>query len=206
MDSELLRIFNDEHEPIGEATREEVHAKGFWHETFHCWLVSKVEDKYYLYFQLRSACKKDYASQFDITAAGHLLANERAQDGFRELQEELGLPLTVDDMKKIGVFETRIQQPPMIDLEFAHVYYVFSNADFEGFQLQEEEVAGIVRAELGTVQDFYSGKRKTLYVEGFEIIEDGKKIPLVKNAIHADFVEHNASYMDNVLSKLTEVL
>lgn len=130
MDSELLRIFNDEHEPIGEATREEVHAKGFWHETFHCWLVSKIEDKYYLYFQLRSAYKKDYASQFDITAAGHLLANERAQDGFRELQEELGLPLTVDDMKKIGVFETRIQQPPMIDLEFAHVYYVFTLKDF----------------------------------------------------------------------------
>jgi 8-oxo-dGTP pyrophosphatase MutT (NUDIX family) len=135
-----------------------------------------------------------------------LLAYERAEDGIRELQEELGLPLTVNDMKKLGVFETRIQQPPMIDMEFAHVYYVFSDADFVGFQLQEEEVAGIVRAELGTVQDFYSGKCKTLYVEGFEIIEDGKKIPLVKNAIHADFVEHNASYMDNVLARLAEVL
>ena len=90
MDSELLRIFNINMKHIGEATRAEVHAKGLWHETFHCWLVSKIEDQYYLYFQLRSACKKDYASQFDITAAGHLLANERAEDGIRELQEELG--------------------------------------------------------------------------------------------------------------------
>lgn len=206
MDSELLRIFNRNHEYIGEATRAEVHAKGLWHETFHCWLVSKIEGQFYLYFQLRSACKKDYASQFDITAAGHLLASERAEDGIRELQEELGLPLTVNDMNKLGVFETSIRQPPMIDMEFAHVYYAFNDTDFDGFQLQEEEVAGIVRAELRTVHDFYSGRSSTLYVEGFEVNEDGEKVPLVKNATHADFVEHNASYMDHVLAKLSEAL
>ncbi|MBK3494619.1 NUDIX hydrolase [Viridibacillus sp. YIM B01967] len=206
MDSELLRIFDSNHEPIGEATREEVHTKGLWHETFHCWLVSKIGGQNYLYFQLRSACKKDYASQFDITAAGHLLANERAEDGIRELQEELGLPLKASDLKKLGVFETRIQQPSIIDLEFAHVYYVARDADFEGFHLQEEEVAGIVCAELGAVQDFYSGRSNTLYVEGFEVIESGEKIALSKNATYADFVGYNTSYMENVLAKLHEVL
>jgi hypothetical protein len=38
------RYFNEKYEQmvrIGEATRQSVHTQGLWHQTFHCWIVSK---------------------------------------------------------------------------------------------------------------------------------------------------------------------
>ncbi|WP_223260763.1 NUDIX hydrolase [Bacillus sp. LNXM65] len=91
MEQEKLNILNEQHEAIGVAPRSDVHAQGLWHETFHFWLLKKELDTVYLYFQLRSPAKKDFPSLFDITAAGHLLANEQPSDGVREVEEELGL-------------------------------------------------------------------------------------------------------------------
>jgi hypothetical protein len=54
MENELLKIFDDNSNHIGFATRDEVHRLGFWHETFHCWFISKEEGTDYLYLQLRS--------------------------------------------------------------------------------------------------------------------------------------------------------
>lgn len=54
MEQEIVKVFNEQHEQIGTATRAEVHEKGLWHETFHCWLVN--ED--YIYFQVRSSQKR----------------------------------------------------------------------------------------------------------------------------------------------------
>lgn len=33
---ERLAIFDEHYHKIGEAIRDEVHAKGYWHEVFHC--------------------------------------------------------------------------------------------------------------------------------------------------------------------------
>ncbi|WP_328797176.1 hypothetical protein [Heyndrickxia sporothermodurans] len=70
MESELLKIFDEKRNPIGVASREEVHKKGFWHETFQCWFVSKEEEKDYILLQIRSDQKKDYPNLLDITSAG----------------------------------------------------------------------------------------------------------------------------------------
>jgi hypothetical protein len=62
METEQLKIFDENRNPIGVASREDVHRLGYWHETFHCWFV-------------------------DITAAGHLMADESVEDGVREIKE-----------------------------------------------------------------------------------------------------------------------
>ena len=33
MEQEIVKVFNEQHEQIGTATRAEVHEKGLWHET-----------------------------------------------------------------------------------------------------------------------------------------------------------------------------
>ena len=81
---ERLRIFNVNYEQIGAAYRDEVHLRGYWHEVFHCWVVEKIEQQWYIYLQLRSYSKKDYPGQYDITAAGHLMEDETVEDGVRE--------------------------------------------------------------------------------------------------------------------------
>lgn len=204
MESERLKIFDQHHHPIGVATRAEIHKKGLWHETFHCWLISKIDDEYYLYFQLRSALKKDYPSLFDITAAGHLLATESPDDGIRELQEELGLPLSKESLEKLAIVPSVIEQSSMIDREFAHVYLVIQSGDFKGFDLQLEEVAGIVRAKLMDAIDFFEGQTSELHLEGFEIIENGERQSLVRNAKPNDFVRYDGEYMEELVILLKE--
>ncbi|CAM5275137.1 Isopentenyl-diphosphate Delta-isomerase OS=Lysinibacillus sphaericus OX=1421 GN=idi PE=4 SV=1 [Lysinibacillus sphaericus] len=41
MEQEIVKVFNEQHEQIGMATLAEVHEKGLWHETFHCWFVNE---------------------------------------------------------------------------------------------------------------------------------------------------------------------
>lgn len=90
MELELLKIFGDDRNQIGVASRKDVHRLGYWHEAFHCWFVSNEKGIDYIYLQLRSNSKKDYPNLLDITAAGHLLANETVRDGVREIKEEIG--------------------------------------------------------------------------------------------------------------------
>ncbi len=57
--TEWLTIFDPERNTLGKKLRDEVHRDGDWHETFHCWLLSIVEDQASIYFQIRSHLKKD---------------------------------------------------------------------------------------------------------------------------------------------------
>lgn len=102
MNDELLTTFDDNGNITGTAPRDEVHRLGLWHETFHCWFVSKEQDMLHIYLQLRSEHKKDYAGLLDITAAGHLLSDEVPEDGVREVQEELGICVAFEQLIPLG--------------------------------------------------------------------------------------------------------
>lgn len=140
---EKVRVFNEHFTVIGEDTRDNVHLKGKWHETFHCWFV----DQQYVYIQKRSADKKDFPSLYDITAAGHLEAYETVEDGVREIEEELGISVLFSDLKKVGVVKDKIIQPWFLDYEFAHVFLYEGSFQPTDFTLQKDEVEGIYKVQ-----------------------------------------------------------
>jgi isopentenyldiphosphate isomerase len=122
LETELIKTFDENGKETGVATREEVHKKGHWHETFHCWFVSREQEKDYIFFQLRSDIKKDYPNLFDITAAGHILAHESIQAGVREVTEEVGIHVSFLDLVPLGVIKYRIEREDLIDNEIAYVF------------------------------------------------------------------------------------
>lgn len=138
-------------------TRETVHRLGLWQQTFHCWFYSFEEDELILYFQRRLAAKKDFPNLLDITAAGHLTTVETVFDGFREVQEELGIQLTEKEAKFLGVIPLEIQIGDFIDKEFTNVFIVESDLLRQSFFLQEEEVADIYPIALKEMQKLYNG-------------------------------------------------
>lgn len=136
---EFVKVFDGDFRYIEDATRDHVHVTGKWHETFHCWFV----DEQFVYVQKRSATKSDFPSMFDITAAGHLEANETVKDGVREIEEELGIAVSYDELLPLGLVKDIIVMPNFHDYEFAHIYLYKGTFQAGDFSLQEDEVEGI---------------------------------------------------------------
>lgn len=202
MENEMLKVFDNNRNQIGIATREEVHRLGYWHEAFHCWFVS-VEDKRYIYLQLRSPMKKDYPSLFDITAAGHLLAHETALDGVREIKEEIGIDVSDHELMSLGIIEYHVNKTGFIDKELANVYLYIGENILNEATLQKEEVSGIVRTEFESFCKLWLGEVDQIKIIGFEMINENKI--LIGKIIGKDnFVPHEITYYENVIKLIDE--
>lgn len=133
MTEEILTTFDEQGNRTGTAPRDEVHRHGLWHETFHCWFVRQADNGLMIYLQLRSRHKRDYAGLLDITAAGHLLADETVEDGVREVQEELGLELAFDELKPLGIIPYQMDTAGFMDRERANVFVYENNYALSDF-------------------------------------------------------------------------
>ncbi|MFC4802899.1 NUDIX domain-containing protein [Neobacillus sp. GCM10023253] len=206
MESEKLKIFDDNRNQIGVASREEVHRVGYWHEVFHCWFVGKEKDTDYIYLQLRSEVKKDYPGLFDITAAGHLLAEESVMDGVREVREELGIDVSFHELEPLGVIYYRVFNGNFIDKEIANIFLYKMSGGFEDFKLQEDEVSGIIKVKFDDFADFWLGGKETIHIEGFKMDEESHKIHIDQMAGKNQFVTHQNSYYETVIQRIAQKL
>lgn len=204
MDTELLNIFDDDRKQIGVASREVVHKKGYWHETFHCWFIRRENDQDYIYFQNRSREKKDYPDLLDITAAGHLLSHESVMDGIREVEEELGINVAFEDLVPLGVIGYCAEKENFIDKELAHVFLYHSEHQLDDFNPQLEEVSGIVQIALNDFYELWFNGKETIAAEGFEI-SMGKRILVSRLVAKEDFVPHEDDYYRRVLHSIREL-
>ncbi|MFD0710518.1 NUDIX domain-containing protein [Paenibacillus sp. GCM10027626] len=204
MENELLQIFDENHRPIGTATRSEVHKAGYWHETFHCWFISREAGEAYIFLQIRSDLKKDYPSLYDITAAGHILAHETIADGVREVREEIGIDVTINDLVSLGVMNYCVLSEEIRDKELAHVFLYETNntLTFDDFTLQKEEVAGMIRVNLKDFFALWNHVQEEVRVEGFVIDEAGEKVFFSENAGKDRFVPHEQAYYEHVLEAI----
>ncbi|MBD1373570.1 NUDIX domain-containing protein [Hazenella sp. IB182357] len=198
MESERIKIFDEQWKLIGETTRAEAHRIGYWHETFHCWLICKSEGIDYIYLQIRSEKKKDYPNLLDITAAGHLLVDETIADGVRELEEELGLKVSMDELISLGIIKYCVVQESFIDREIAHVFLYRCKNTIDEFKLQPEEVSGLVKIKFEDFHQLWLGLKEEVRVEGFSINSDGKKEIISEKIGKNKFVPHERLYYERV--------
>ena len=178
--------------------------QGLWHETFHCWFVSKIGDSNYIYLQIRSDSKKDYPNLLDITAAGHLLANETVRDGTREIQEELGIQVLYNELISLGIIKDCIINDSFIDKEMAHVFLYLCDHSFNRFVFQEEEVSGMVRVDFDSFCELLTGKRDEVRVTGYGVTKKGKRVPIDKMVTVTQFVPHQMSYCESIIQSISK--
>lgn len=195
---EMLNIFDDHKQPAGVATREEVHRMGYWHETFHCWFITLEGNQEYIYFQLRSPQKQDYPNLLDITAAGHLTADETVQEGTREIKEELGIDVSCSALEPLGILDYRVEKDGFIDKEIAHVYLHRYSKTFHDFSLSKEEVTGVFKALFTDFYKLWLHELNEINIVGFEIDQDGNGQERTKKVMRDDFVPHESSFYRKV--------
>ena len=196
----MLMTVDKNRNPLYVKSREAVHRDGDWHETFQCWFIEQVENTYYIYVQKRSANKKDYPSMYDITAAGHLLVGETVENGVREIKEELGIDVLMDELTFLQAIPNSITLPNLIDNEISLVY-LFEVKKPIKFSFLDEEVEAVMRVKLS---DF----EKLVYGEVDQVLcqkhEDGKIIDPYITISMSQVVPHEVNYFKIVMNKINE--
>ncbi len=191
---ERFDVFDERMNKTGTATRAEVHAEGLWHQTFHCWILSREEDGIYVLFQLRHRSKDTFPGLLDVSCAGHLLAGETPMDGIRELREELGLDVHYSELNPCGVFpEEDIISDGFIDREYCHVYIYDSNQPLTSYRMQPDEVSGLFRVRLDNLKRLLQ-EGEPIAADGIVLNGDGTVSRQVRMIRKADLVPHPNDY------------
>lgn len=115
--AELINIYHENGQLKGTLPREKVHQLGEWHHTFQCLFI----DKENIYLQKRSQSVSSYVGRFDITIGGHLLENETIIDGCREIEEELGVEISENQLKLLCMIPESLSDGEYLDNEFINI-------------------------------------------------------------------------------------
>nr|WP_241970767.1 NUDIX domain-containing protein [Brevibacillus sp. Leaf182] len=200
MPEEQLDIFDEAGQHIGVEARSEVHRLGLWHQTFHCWIYRVVDDQIELLFQKRHPQKDTCPNLLDITSAGHLLASEQPCDGVRELEEELGLSVSFEELDRIGVIRDVMVAPSIMDKEMCHTFLYECDQPLREYRVQEEEVTGLFWVSLHELERLFAGEIGQMRVNGFLLTENGEQKDTAMITDKADFVPHEVHYYQQVFA------
>lgn len=174
---ELLDVYNENHELIGTYSRDEVHAKGMWHNTIHCWLY---DNKGNVYFQVRSDAHKLYT-----TASGHVQAGETLKEAFgREVKEEIGIDVDYEKSELLDVVTWKMDKEKngkiIKDRAFANVYLLNVLDKELEFNFIDHEVIGIAKVNAGDTLKLF--KDEILEIKGTYYSENEKKVRVFNKA------------------------
>lgn len=168
---ENLDIYDGTGKPIGVKPREEVHRDGDWHRTFHCWIIfADKEGDGYVILQKRAENKSSWPGMVDVTAAGHYRAGETQKDGLREVEEEIGIKVSMKSLIPLGM-RVCIEEftKGKVNHEFQDVFFLLGDPDLENYRLQVDELSGLVKARIEDLLNLFSGKVDEITADGFQL-------------------------------------
>lgn len=98
--AEILEVLQPDGTPTGQALDKAIiHDQELWHRDTHVW----ISDGQNLLQQQRQFDKSIMPGEWDVSVGGHVTCGETDMDAaLRETAEELGLPLTADQLTYIG--------------------------------------------------------------------------------------------------------
>lgn len=129
--------------PTGQtALKSEAHSKGWFHPTVHIWLYTATGK---ILIQQRGKNKATYPLLWDVSVAGHVGAGEDIiTSALREVEEEIGLKIRKQDLKKIGVFKSvQKHSASLTDSEFHHTFLCELKVPFPTLKKQASEVEAL---------------------------------------------------------------
>lgn len=193
---ELLDIYTEDDHWVGQATRREVHQKGYWHQTFQCWILHRAPQGDFLLLQLRHPSKDTHPNQFDVSCAGHLLAGETVREGVRELEEELGLVVDFEDLHPLGRYKVSDETiEGILDHEFCHLFlYESDSLSLEDYSPQLEEVSGLFLVDVKAFKQLVDERISSVVVKGFTNDREGSKVPCERPITLSDLVKNDLGY------------
>ena len=137
---ELVDILDGQGKPTGQSClKSEAHQKGLLHPTVHVWLYTKDGR---VLIQQRGKDKDTHPLLWDVSVAGHVSSGEKITTAAqREVLEEVGLPVSEEDLEPIGTFKAvhKIAED-FIDAELHHIFLCVLNVPLSALIKQDSEV------------------------------------------------------------------
>ena len=160
---EIFDVIDKDGNPTGETvTREQAHTEGIPHRTAHIWILRK---------------KDSFPGMFDTSSAGQIQAgDEPLESALRELEEELGIHATPEQLHFAGTFPISFAKEfhgkMFRDEELAFVYIYDQPVDITELILQKEEVEAVEWFDLEKTYEECKYCRDTFCVPsgGFEVV------------------------------------
>ncbi len=136
-----------------------VHRDGDWHRSVHVWVAGRDErGAPWLMFQRRSPRKDTWPNFLDATVGGHYRAGEALADTLREVEEEIGVAVTIADLRPVGVRVCANEaEPGIIDRELQEHFLLRDERPLATFHPNPAELAALVRFPLRTLIPFLAG-------------------------------------------------
>lgn len=115
----------------------------------HVWFWRRRDNSAEVLLQKRASTLRSWPSYFDITAAGHIDANESAiSAAVRECKEEVGVEILGDDLHYIFSLRTPINRR-----EF-DVVYIFEVKEDLDFHFDDGEVEEVLWISIDTLENW----------------------------------------------------
>lgn len=151
--AELFDVVSAEGRPLGfSKKRSEVHRDGDWHVAIHVWVYGVEQDEPYLAFQRRGRFKDTKPLKLDATVGGHVRAGETIEETLREVDEEIGRPVRMAELRYLGVrISVSEDEPGVFDRELQHVYLWRVDEPLSSFMPNPDELESLVRLPLDDV-------------------------------------------------------
>ncbi len=138
MADELIDIFDEDENFIGQAMKSEAWEKGLWHRGARVLIYNKKGE---IFTQLRSAGKELHPGKWDVGVAGHVGAGESYVDAaLREAAEEVGLDLRKDDLEFVMADKLEKNFDGKLEKIITATYFVRFDGHEGEIRIQEEEV------------------------------------------------------------------
>ncbi len=138
---EYLDVVDENNNLIGKnEERNIIHEKGIWHREVAVWIMNEKGE---VLLQKRAASKKQYPNKWAI-CAGHIDAGESHEAAIiREMNEEIGMTLAIDDLEFLGVYKVEEQTENIINNYFNYTYFLKTNWKIEDYTICLEELSEV---------------------------------------------------------------
>lgn len=157
---ELFDIVNEDGTPTGRVKRRaDVHRDGDWHRAIHIWVWGVDAAGPYIMMNQRGRHKDTWPLALDATVGGHLGAGETVEDAYREVEEEIGVPV---DPARLRFLFSRAREsnghiPGIIDRERQEIFLLRDDRPLPSFRPQPGELEGIARLRLDDAMALFNG-------------------------------------------------
>ena len=194
-DSDSIDIYDENETFLGVSNRRKVHDDGLWHFAIHCWVYFEYNGETFIVFQKRQHDKRLFPGKYDVAAAGHYISGENEEDGFRELTEELKIPLQYYLITYYGKMRNSYKNDTIVNREIWNIYLCKLDNMHRLGAMDTTEIADLIFLPIESCMDIFS--RRVTSTTAFSINKNANIVIQV-----FDFITEYNDYFFKIIKHL----